>query len=208
MRKTVFWVMTGVVLGTLAGACGQGSSPPQDLAQSTGTEIQFRLPFSHIAGLTATLEISGQSIYPMTINADGTASATVPGISPGLHTFTVTYYRGACNEIPTILAQASTSAEIVAGQNIIIEFVAGEMDRNFDDDLDGWVNLAEVAWGADPCSADSFPAGEDPRRTILTAGGSVQSASSAIHDSVGEAVESGGSTSSSHAMRGGFLAYP
>ena len=208
--KAALCVMTGIVLGTLVGGCGQEGFHQQGSAPSMGTEIRSRLPFVHIPGLTVTLEISGIGTFPMTVNLDSTVSATVPGIPAGWQTFTITYYFGTCNDNPTILAVASLSAQVIAGQTIAVAFLPQDLDRNFDDDLDGWVNLAEVLLGTDPCSAVSFPPGDDPSRTLLTAGGSVQSASSAttIHDSVGEAVEGGSSTSNSYTVTGGFLAYP
>jgi hypothetical protein len=201
MRKSVLRIVIGIFLGLLAG-CGQGDSNPQGSA-AMGTEFRFSVPFTHIAGLTATLEISGVGTFPMTVNPDGTVSVTVAKIPTGLHTFTLTYYANG-----VILAQASTEAEIVTGQNTNVAFETQDLNRNFDDDFDGWVNLAEVLCLSDPLSADSRCPGEDPRFALMTASGSVQSASYTMHDSVGQTVEKGSGTGGPYTLSGGFQAYP
>ncbi len=201
--------LTGLIIIIIGGLCfllAGCSSCDAQIGCEPYTEGETGISFQvsiDMEGLTATLEISGFGTFPMTINADGVASAIVPDIPTGWHTFTATYYADGL-----ILAQASTRAEVIAGQTITVVFLSQDLDRNFDEDGDGWVNLAEVLWGADPLSAASLPPGEDPHFVLLTAGGSAQSASYKMHDAVGEAMEGGSSTSGSHAMMGGFIAYP
>ena len=200
MRRMPYRALTVILFIVLVG-CGQESF--KNAGSNLPTEIRFKAPFTHIANLTASLVISDVGTFPMTLNPDGTVSAAVSGISPGLHTFIVTYFADG-----VILARASSSAVIIADQNTTIVFTSQELDRNFDDDLDGWVNLAEVLWGSDPLLASSFPPGDDPRFALLTAGGSVQSSSYTVSDAVGEAIEGGSSSSNSYTMEGGFQAYP
>lgn len=195
MPKMAFWALTGILLGALTG-CGQEGSHQPGSAPSVGSEIRFRVPFAPIAGLTATLEISGVGTYPMMVNADGTVSVTVPGIPAGWRTFTVTYYANG-----VILARATTGAEVIAGQTITVSFLPQDLDRNFDSDGDGWVNLAELLWGTEPLSAASVPGGERPPSTVVAGGGLGQSASYRLEDTIGKAIEGGESSGGAYTLR-------
>lgn len=227
MRKTALRILTGILVGLWMAACGQEGSSQRDSTPSMGSEISFRLPFSHIPGLTATLKISEVGTFPMSVNPDGTVSVTVPAIPIGWRTFTITYY-ATFNGSQVILAQATTpppGAEVVANQTTRVEFLPQDLDRNFDKDEDGWVNLAEILLGTNPLLASSRPPGDDPRFALVTTGmcpncssppGLVQSASYTLFDAVGEAVgaavkdsqSSGESTGDSFSVTGGFQAYP
>ena len=188
--------------GMLAGCIGEAPESAATGTQTLTTEIQMSGLGVDIAGLSATLEIAGMGTYPMTVNADNTVSVTVEGISPGFRTFSVTYYANG-----VVLAAASKIAYAASGQNISILVTPQEMDRNFDDDFDGWVNLAEVIWGSEPLLASSTPPSDDPRYVMNASGGETVSASYTLQDSVGEAVETGSSTSWNYALSGGFQAY-
>jgi len=182
--------------GCLNNGSENASSGPQI------SEIRLSALGATITGLSATLEITGIGTYPMTVNADDTVSTTVAGITPGLRTFTVTYYAQS-----VILARVSRIANVVAGQNIAITFTPQELDRNFDDDFDGWVNLAEVLWGSEPLLATSNPPSESPQFALSSLGGQTESMSYILQDTLAEGISSGDSTSLNYALAGGFQAY-
>ena len=189
-----------VVLAGFLSGCFSSSS--NNTGSSSGTEVQFSALGVDITGLSATLDITGMGSYPMTVNADNTVAASIGGITPGLRTFTVTYFANGVE-----LASVSKIANVVAGQNVSISFTAQEIDRNFDDDYDGWTNLAEVLWGTEPTLATSSPPSEDPVFVMDTTGGQLASASYTLQDTLGEGVEANDSTSLDYALTGGFKAY-
>jgi len=142
-----------IILGALTGildGCSNGGS--NNAGSSAGTEIQFSALNTAITGVSATLDITGMGTYPMTVNADNTVVATVSDISTGLRTLTVTYYAD-----DVVLAKVSKIVNVVTGQNLAISFTPQEIDQNFDDDFDGWTNLAEILWGSEPLLATSNP---------------------------------------------------
>lgn len=192
--------LLGILAGMLAGCFNDNSNNAGSGSQVS--EIRLSALGAHISGLTATLEITGLGTYPMTVNSDDTVSTTVSGLTPGYRTFTVIYYADG-----VMLARVSRIAEVVAGQNVVIMFTRQELDRDFDDDFDGWVNLAEVLWGTEPLLAASRPLGDSPYFVASLAGGQSQSASYVFQDTIGESVSTGISTSSSYVLTGGFQAY-
>lgn len=184
----------------LAGCLGNGSDDTGPAPRTS--EIRLSALGAHISGLTATLEITGMGTYPMTVNSDDTVSALVSGLAPGYRTFTVIYYAEG-----VVLARVSRIAEVVAGQNVVIMFTRQELDRDYDDDFDGWVNLAEVLLGTEPLLATSKPLGDSPHFVASLSGGQMQSASYVLQDTLGESVSTGSSTSSSYELTSGFQAY-
>lgn len=182
--------------GCFTGGSGNGGSGTQS------SEIRMSALGAAITGLSATLGITGMGTYAMTVNGDGTVSCTVGSIAPGLRTFTVTYYADGL-----VLARVSRIANVVAGQNVSIAFTPDEIDRNFDDDFDGWTNLAEILWGSEPLLATSRPPSEVPIFVLSAAGGQIDSASYALQGTLGEAVNPGSSTSLNYALTSGFQAY-
>lgn len=153
--------------------------------------------------MSAVLDIDGAGAYPLQVNSDDTVSTTVSDVSAGQHSLTVTYKSNAL-----MLARASTTAVIQPGAATVVDFTPAEIDRNFDDDYDGWVNLAELQWGSDPLVASSLPPGESPRYVQSSAGGVAQSALYHMSDTVGEGIEAGIGSSAGYALSGGYTAYP
>ena len=200
IRNIGHFILMGVLSGMLAGCLGGGSGNSGSGTQVS--EIRLSALGAHISGLTATLEITGMGTYPMTVNSDDTVAATVAGLAPGFRTFTVIYYADG-----VVLARVSRIAEVVSGQNVVIMFTRQELDRDFDDDFDGWVNLAEVLWGTEPLLAASRPLGDSPYFVASLSGGQSQSASYVFQDTLGEGISTGASTSSSYALESGFQAY-
>ena len=96
-------------------ACGQYDES-QGNVSTKESQLEFKIPAMlkalTISEMSAELQISGAGTHDMTVNPDGTVAATVTGIPAGSHTFTITYYY----QGSIILAQASTSATVKAGQ--------------------------------------------------------------------------------------------
>ena len=200
-NKIGLLIILGVLTGMLSGCLGGGSSGGGSGISST--EIRVSALGVEISDLSATLEIAGMDdTYPMTVNTDDTVSATVEGLASGLRSFTVTYY---ANDV--VLARATRIIDVVSGQNMSVIFTSEEIDRNFDDDFDGWVNLAEVLWGSEPLLATSSPPSEDPRFVLASLGTPIDSTSYTFQGTLGEAVSSGSSTSLNYALESGFQAY-
>src|SRR3990172_4297606 len=197
IRNIGHFILMGVLSGMLAGCLGGGSGNSGSGTQVS--EIRLSALGAHISGLTATLEITGMGTYPMTVNSDDTVTATVAGLDPGFRTFTVIYYSDG-----VVLARVARIAEVVSGQNVVIMFTRQELDRDFDDDFDGWVNLAEVLWGTEPLLAASRPLGDSPYFVASLSGGQSQSASYVFQYTLGEGISTGASTSSSYALESGF----
>jgi len=184
----------------MLGACSSGSNSAGSGAQTT--EIQLSALGVNVPDMSATLEIAGMETYTMTVNADYTVSAMVEGITPGLHTITATYYSD-----DIVLAKASKFVDFVAGQDVSITLTSEDIDQNFDDDFDGWTNLAEILWGSEPLFATSSPPSESPEVVLSATGGQAISASYTLQDTLGEAVGTDTGSSLNYTLAGGFQAY-
>lgn len=190
------------ITGVLAGCFDKSSD------QSSTALAPAKLNLSplgvHLDGISAVLTVSGRSDpYTMSLDANNAASVSLPGVPDGQYTFTVTYYKNGL-----ILARISEVDSIFAGATTAITFSPEAVDRNFDDDFDGWVNLAEVLWGSDPLVATSFPPGESAGFTVAVLGGKAESEKYTVYDTGGEAISSGASVSGNFTVTGGFTAYP
>lgn len=195
-------VLFGLITGILSGCGGGGGSSSQSGPSPTGSVISIAGLDSRIVGLSAELNMTGVGVYQMDVNDNNTVSTTLPVITPGWYTITLTY-----TAENVIVAQTSLFVEIVAGQDVSLLLSSQDLDRNFDDDFDGWVNLAEVLWGTEPLLALSLPQSEDPWFAQSVAGGTVLSASYEVYDASGEAIASGVSSSFTYTQTGGFVAF-
>lgn len=148
----IFAIYT-ILLASLS-ACGQDTSIPPDAIQVT-----FKALEAPVTGMTATLLISGMSgpnsdgSYAMTVNADGTVTATMSGVPAGDHTFTITYY----DPSGLVIAQGSTTGSVAAGSSITLTI--SQPSTAFDADNDGFTNLVEINSGSNPSNPGSAPTG-------------------------------------------------
>jgi hypothetical protein len=186
----------------LAGCLDENTSQP--LSRGAAAKLAFSAAGIRLDGMEATLTVSGVSdTYPMTLDVDGAASVSLPDLPDGTYVFTVTYSKSRIT-----LARVAKSAAIAAGRTTTVDVEPVEVDRNFDDDFDGWVNIAELQWGSDPKLASSIPPGDDPAFALVALAGAAQSAHYALNATGGEAVNAGVSGSDDYAVSSGFTAYP
>ncbi|MBI5746321.1 MAG: hypothetical protein HZA13_04900, partial [Nitrospirae bacterium] len=138
-------------------ACSQKESSsaisPDDI------QVTFKALEAPVSGMWATLKISGMSgtnsdgSYPMTVNGDGSVTATITSVPEGNHTFTITYY----DPSGLTIAQATTSGNVTAGSNTTISVSSSQLNTSFDEDADGYTNLVEINAGSNPKDPASTP---------------------------------------------------
>lgn len=124
------------------------------------------------SALSASVIVDGNRSSPIGLVVDcaaGTVSGSIPGLTPGSHTFELQFVLSG-----VLIATAATSGDIAPGQNTPIAFAPGSLIFP-DDDHDGWTNLAEVIAGTDYLIAASSPESSARRK----------SANYAVADSVG-----------------------
>jgi hypothetical protein len=158
------WFLS-VALALFVVGCGSGS--PSSTPTTTGpsgedfsTAIPLLLQSHTVAGstnvLSATVSVDGGAPTALAVNlTTKTVSGQIDQLSAGTHTFVITYTVNGVN-----VATASGSADIVAGATRPVAF---GVPRYFDEDNDGFTNLAEIEIGTNPRSATSRPASEIPR---------------------------------------------
>ncbi|MFQ5469966.1 MAG: hypothetical protein ACE5EH_06605 [Gammaproteobacteria bacterium] len=192
------WILLGGFSATII-ACG-GSQ--QDSSGDAVPEISLSPLGVQLDGLNANLDITGMGRYTLAVASDNSATVSVPGIPSGWYTFTATYEKDGA-----VVARLTKLVEVTAGQNTAVSFVPLELDHNFDDDSDGWVNLAELIWGTDPAFAPSIPPSELPEFTQNVAGGEMLSTTYDLQFAVGDSIEAGLNYSNNYSMAGGFAAF-
>jgi hypothetical protein len=158
-----------VVLALVIVGCGSGStSNTPTTTGPSGEDFSTAIPLllqSHtVAGspnvLSATVSVDGGTPTTLSVNlTTRTVSGQIDQLSAGTHTFVITYTITRAN-VSVNVATATTSATIAAGATTPVAF---GVPRYFDDDTDGFTNLAEVEIGTNPNLASSRPASEIPR---------------------------------------------
>lgn len=182
-------------------ATGQPSQSPKIVFSGLGSDVP---------GMTASLEIKGVGSYSLTAQANKmirsassrSFSATVKDIAAGTYTMIVTY---SANGVT--LAVATRSVAVGDVSTIRVSFDPQDINKNFDDDSDGWVNLAEILWGSEPLLSSSAPPGDSPQFVFNASGGVAESTTYSVQSSLGEAISTRDGTSWNYAMSGGFQAY-
>lgn len=151
-------------------ACSDSSSSSGSQGTITQDGKDLNLSFSAPRFLAAAL-ITGLECYA-TLN-DGThhplavdpltnaVSGTIKKVDPGTYVLGVTYFKFSSGHNIT-LCTYSTSITVIANQTTTVTILDTEMNRNHDDDQDGYTNLAEIRIGTDALDSNDFPAGESP----------------------------------------------
>src|SRR3989338_6745265 len=99
--------------------------------------------------LTAQLIIDNDTTKPidLTVNTTNkTVTGNIDKVKGGTHTFEIIYYITDDSGNKVKVASASTNAVVAAGTNTPISFPQSSI-RYFDDDKDGFTNLAELEMG-------------------------------------------------------------
>jgi hypothetical protein len=111
--------------------------------------------------LAADVIVDNGTPIPLAVNClAGTVSGTIPGLSPGTHTFDLQFiFRG------VLVATARTNGDISSGQNTPIAFAPGALSFTDLDD-DGWTNLAELIAGTNHQLWSSYPPSSNRRGSV------------------------------------------
>jgi hypothetical protein len=184
-----------------------------NVQSSQSPKLVFSGLGSDVPGMTASLEIKGVGTYSLTDSAakalrnvssasSRSFSTTVKDLAAGTYTMIVTY---SANGVT--LAVATRSVDVSIASTISVTFKSQDINKNFDDDSDGWVNLAEILWGSEPLLSSSAPPGDSPQFVFNTSGGVAESTTYSVQSSLGEAISTQQGSSWNYAMSGGFQAY-
>jgi hypothetical protein len=157
-------------------SCGNSGPSYQPNDQGTlsqnnnGVDLNFTAP-DFLASITtpsgpetlfASVAIDGGSAQALTVNqSDNTVSGTLSSISAGSHSLVIQYYVN-IGGTDIVLCTNSSTVSVTAGQTTTLTISPTGLNRNIDDDNDGWTNLAEVRLGTDTLSASSLPSGDSP----------------------------------------------
>lgn len=169
---------------TSCGDINSSSSDHQGLVSHDGTNLalEFPLPrylayFASIDSLQAQAIIDEGNPYPLMVDQNtNQISGTITGVPSGDHDLIINYFISTAGG-KVILCKYSTQVTVNAGKSTYVEILDKDLDRNLDDDHDGYTNLAEVRIKTDPLDASDIPAGESP--FVICGNGRTQNLSSA-----------------------------
>ena len=202
-RTVVLFFIAWLGLVSLLSCSGNdpGSTGNNGLVSHDGTNMIVKLsaPSSiaalAISNLSARVVIDGAREYDLYVNPTTNAvSGTISGVFTGNHDLEVIYFVMMSN-IEVVLCNYSTQVNVVAGESTSVTILDAALNRNIDDDDDGYTNLAEVRLGTNPLSDLDFPVGGFP--LIIAGNGMIQTSSSenyTVKQIVGAAIA--GTTSS------------
>ena len=159
-----------------------------------------------IANLQVSVQLDNDDPIPMDYNSTtGGYSKTLSGVKVGSHDLVIVYFvsDGGGN---LTLARFSTTVPVVKDTPSEVNITKNSLDMNFDEDSDGFTNIAEANAGTDLRDRSSNPGGQ-PRFTV--ANGSFEHSTSTnfeIKHTVGETVN-GQSDSANFSIVHGFTNY-
>jgi hypothetical protein len=105
--------------------------------------------------LQAEATVNGET-YPLDVNPDtNEISGTIPDISVGTHAIQVTYFISTTEKIT--LCTFSKNVTVTAGQQSEVIIGDSDLNRNYDDDNDKYINLEEIKNNTDPLDPDDHP---------------------------------------------------
>lgn len=178
-----------------------GSTGSNGLVSHDGTNMTVKLTAPStisalaISNLSARVVIDGAKEYYLYVNPNTNAvSGTISGVSTGSHNLEIIYFVMMSN-IEVVLCNYSTQVNVVAGESTSVTILDVDLYRNFDNDEDGYTNLAEVRLGTNPLSNLDFPTIGSP--LFVAGNGTIQTSSSenyTVKQIVGSAIA--GTTSS------------
>lgn len=171
IRKTVRVALTG-----LLGLCVMALwSCKSDKNENTVTHDGKNLSMSFykpqaltgalITDLRAYVILDDGAPIELTVNDDNTISGTISNVPVGQHAMQIVYYVLASG-FDTVLARTTKSFTVELGQTTTVTIEDSDLDRNIDDDNDGFTNLAEVRIGSNAHDAADTPGNGDILFTV------------------------------------------
>lgn len=206
LLETITVICMGLIV--LYGCSGNDPSKVESNGLVTHDGTNMNLEFTApnmisvlaIPDLSARATLDGTEDYNLFVNPSTNAvSGTITNVSIGSHSLEVIYYV-TMSSVEVILCSFSTQLNVVAGQSTQITILDDDLDRNMDNDGDGYTNLAEVRLGTNPLSRFDFPATSNP--IIMAGDGMTQTSSSTnftVKQTIGSAI-AGTAASSSYTV--------
>lgn len=168
-------LLFGILMLFLVIGCGSNTNQQTSgmTPSDTQSEENFSAPLPDGLGrhlitdtkLTAQLIIDNDIAKPVDLVVNTTTKSVTGNIDKvkgGTHTFEIIYYITNDSGNKVQVASASTNAVVAAGTNTPITFPQSSI-RYFDDDKDGFTNLAELEMGTKYDDASSKRVAELPR---------------------------------------------
>ncbi|MFC1747732.1 hypothetical protein ACFL2V_02885 [Pseudomonadota bacterium] len=153
---------------------------------------------SHLNGVfpqvTITAELSNGESGVMEYDADGLETITFYNLEEEEYSLTRRYYLG--DILLGVVTDSFFIDEMISA--ISISLNSQLFDGNYDDDIDGWTNVAELQWGSDIENPFSYPPSNNTKFTITSGGGASYSAQYKITDRIGKVTDNTVATSTSY----------
>ncbi len=166
IQRLIFSVFSILFVVVALTSCGDTDGQGSVSHDGTNLTIDFPVPkflaYSAINLLQAQATIDGGSPHALTVDpGTNQISGTITGVSSGTHDLVMTYFVSTSGG-DVVLCTYSTQVTVNPGQTTYVAILDTDLDRNIDDDQDGYTNLAEVRIGTDPLDDSDFPAGDPP----------------------------------------------
>ena len=151
-----------VFLLSACGGSGGGSSTASGTVEIVTPDS---LNNSGISGLMASVTIDGGSPVDLVIDTGAPITPLNSNLTAGQHVLVISYYvmHGGSE---TLLATVTKNITVVSGQVSQVTIAEVELLRNFDDDGDGFTNLAEILFETDPFNQFDLPPGGTPQYAV------------------------------------------
>lgn len=175
--------------------CNFGSSNNNTQAKPDKPTLQLRfatpksLRSVSMTELRAYVTIDGGTPIPLEVNTNNTITGTINNVTAGERELIITYYKS-INGTEVRLATFSTALNVHQGQVSTVELTEDDLDKNIDDDLDGYTNLAEINANTNPLDKSDTPHSELPWVRVAngTSGSALSNNNLAIKYGLGESV--------------------
>ena len=208
--KIYIVVVLYACMGVFLSGCKPFSSDSKtNTVQHDGQNLSVKLvlPMAltglSVNNLSAKVSIDGGSPIALAVNPDNTVSGEIPNVRAGPHQLIITYFVLESG-LPVNLAIAVKGVNVIANGTTRVDISESDLNRNIDDDRDGYTNLAEIRIGTLALDKFDSPGGESPLY-VVSNGSSGQSASDSyiIKHTLGASV-GGTSQSTNYRIVSGF----
>lgn len=175
-----------IIVALYACSDNPSSSDSQGLISHDGSGLSLTftppkfLAASMIPDLQCYATIDGTGHHPLIVDSSSdTVSGTITDVSAGTHLLGLTYFVSILGN-DLVLCTYSNSISVYVNQTTTVDVIDTELNRNHDDDNDGYTNLAEIRIGTDALNRADIPAGESP--FVMCGNGTTGTASSASYN--------------------------